>query len=104
MEKRKIPKIELIYNKSEDLDELAKSGKMDKELLLKSYKEVEYAIENNLPKIELFDVFNLSLMIEIKIKNYNNLLNKVLQIYAKDEDFDECTKIQSLISKNEKKI
>ena len=97
MEKIKIPKVELIYHKAEDLKQVAESESIRNQLLRTGYKPLEHAIKNKLKKVEIFDIYNLGLKIEVERDNYKPILENLIKLYAEDEDFDKCTEIQNLI-------
>ena len=96
---REVTPIEITYNTKKDLDELASSDQFKSFILKRTLEEIEFALENNLEKIEIFNIFNLSLIIELERKNFKSVLNKVMDSYIKDEDFEKCNQIKKLIDK-----
>lgn len=96
---REVTPIEITYNTKKDLDELASSDQFKSFILKRTLEEIEFALENNLEKIEIFNIFNLSLIIELERKNFKSVLNKVMEPYVKDEDFEKCNQIKKLIDK-----
>ena len=65
----------------------------------RTFEEIEFALENDLEKIEIFNIFNLSLIIELERKNFKSVLDKVMDSYIKEEDFEKCNQIKILINK-----
>jgi len=96
---REVTPIEITYNTKKDLDELASSDQFKSFILKRTLEEIEFALENDLEKIEIFNIFNLSLIIELERKNFKSVLNKVMDSYIKDEDFEKCNQIKKLIDK-----
>tara|TARA_B100000575_G_C22886129_1_gene515954 strand:+ start:287 stop:622 length:336 start_codon:yes stop_codon:yes gene_type:complete len=96
---REVTPIEITYNTKKDLDELASSDQFKSFILKRTLEEIEFALENNLEKIEIFNIFNLSLIIELERKNFKSVLDKVMDSYVKDEDFEKCNQIKKLIDK-----
>tara|TARA_Y100001980_G_C14538856_1_gene316152 strand:+ start:78 stop:413 length:336 start_codon:yes stop_codon:yes gene_type:complete len=96
---REVTPIEITYNTKKDLDELASSDQFKSFILKRTLEEIEFALENNLEKIEIFNIFNLSLIIELERKNFKSVLDKVMDSYVKDEDFEKCNQIKKLIEK-----
>jgi hypothetical protein len=96
---REVTPIEITYNTKKDLDELASSDQFKSFILKRTLEEIEFALENNLEKIEIFNIFNLSLIIELERKNFKSVLDKVMDSYVKDENFEKCNQIKKLIDK-----
>ena len=96
---REVTPIEITYNTKKDLDELASSDQFKSFILKRTLEEIEFALENNLEKIEIFNIFNLSLIIELERKNFKSVLDKVMDSYIKDENFEKCNQIKKLINK-----
>ena len=96
---REVTPIEITYNTKKDLDELASSDQFKSFILKRTLEEIEFALENDLEKIEIFNIFNLSLIIELERKNFKSVLDKVMDSYVKDENFEKCNQIKKLIDK-----
>ena len=91
--------IELVWDSKQDLIDLENNETFTNFILLKSHTAIEDAIEDNLDKVELFNIFNMSLIIELDKSNFNIVLNKILNYYIGIEDYEECEKIQKLINR-----
>ena len=91
--------IELAYNDLNELEELATNEIFIQFILKKTFQRIEYAIDNNLDKVEIFNIFNMSLVVELKRKNYKTVLERVIEPYVKAEDYETCSKIKNLINK-----
>jgi len=91
--------IELVWEDKQDLIDLSNETVFTNFILRESYKTVKKVVNNNLPKVELFNIFNLSIIVEVKKQHYASILEKVMNIYELDEDYEECSKIKKLIKK-----
>ena len=91
--------LEIIYNDGEDLKELATKEEFREFILKDSLKSINKAIKNNLDKVELFNIFNLSLIIELDKSNYKNVLENISKHYIEDENYEMCSSINKLIKK-----
>jgi hypothetical protein len=99
MEKPQTPKIELIYDEIEDIKKFAESEEITTHILEESLELIEYAIDNDKKRIDLFNVTNLSLIVEVKRDQFAIILQKIIDMYLEDEDYDKCAQIQNLIEK-----
>ena len=94
--KQKPTLLEIVYNDSEDLKKLATREEFRQFIIEDSLKTIKNAIKNNLDKVELFNIFNLSLVIELKKSNYKSVLNKITQHYIKEENYEMCNSIKKI--------
>lgn len=101
MAERKVTNVEIFYDHPEALNELLKQKKFIEFILEDSLKSIKYAADNNLDKIELFNIPNLSLIVEVEKSQYKNILKTVLKYYESKEDYAECLEIQLLLKKYE---
>jgi len=99
--KKETTGIEIIYNDSEDLKSLSNKEEFIQFILEDSFKTIEMALRNNLDKVELFNIFNLSLIVEIKKSNYKNVLNSLIKYYVREENYEKCSLIKHIIKKYE---
>ena len=93
--------IEIDWNNQEDLFELANSHKFNNFVLKESYKAIVYALKNKLPKAELFNVLNLSVIVEINRSQFKKPLMKMIHLLIEDEEYEACHKIKKLLEKYE---
>tara|TARA_R110000796_G_scaffold55272_2_gene128814 strand:+ start:2034 stop:2405 length:372 start_codon:yes stop_codon:yes gene_type:complete len=93
--------IELVWENKQDLIDLSNEDVFTSFILKESYKTVTRAISTNLSKVELFNIFNLSIIVEVEKTNYSSILEKVMNEYLLIEDYEECSKIKNLIKKIE---
>ena len=50
-------------------------------------------------KVEIFNIFNMSLIVELKKENFKAVLERIIKPFEDDEDFETCIKIKSIIKK-----
>jgi len=96
---KKITNIEIVYGDKEDLVELASKEQFIQFILEDSLASITRAIEENLEKVELFNILNMSLIVELDKSKYKTVLQRIIDYYIQDEDYDKCAEIQSLINK-----
>lgn len=100
-QKNETTNLEIIYNNSEDLKKLSTREGFKQFILEDSFKTIEIALKNNLDKVELFNLFNLSLVVILKKSNYKDVLNNILEYYITEENYEKCSLIQNIITKYE---
>tara|TARA_R110000803_G_scaffold75394_1_gene139753 strand:+ start:578 stop:898 length:321 start_codon:yes stop_codon:yes gene_type:complete len=94
--KTKATLLEIVYNDSEDLKKLATREEFIQFIIDDSLKTIRDAIKNNLDTVELFNIFNLSLIIELDKSNYKSVLDKIIQHHIKEENYEMCNSIKKL--------
>jgi hypothetical protein len=102
LEKEKVTMLEILYNDNEDLKTLATTEEFRKFILKDSFKSIKKAIEDDIDKVELFNIFNLSLIVELEKSNYKSALESITKHYIKDENYEICSSINKLIKKIKK--
>jgi len=93
--------IEIDWDNQEDLIELSTNLKFREFILNESYKSIMYALENNLKKAELFNIFNVSVIIEIKKSQFKSVLSRVAKLFLEKEEYEKCSIIKKTITKYE---
>lgn len=96
---RKVTNMKLIYDDKRDLMELTSKKQFTNFILEDSLVAIEKAIEEDLDDVELFNIFNLSLVIKLDRSNFKPVLEKIIYHYEDVEDYNKCAQIQSLINK-----
>jgi len=97
--KREVTNIELAYKNRKDIINLASKKEFVDFVLKDSLEAISEAIEDNLDKVELFNILNLSLVIKLEKSKFKPVLERIIQYYVEREDYDKCIEIQSLIKK-----
>lgn len=97
---RRAPYIELEYSDVDNLKNLHKNEVFVTYILEETLESIEYAIKNKLKKIDIFNIINLSIVIELKKSQFKPALEKISEFYAQKDEFEKCIDIQKkLISK-----
>ena len=78
-----------------DIDFILKNSDIGK----KTLEKIKYALNNNLDKVEIFNIFNMALIIELEKTNFKDALVKMNSIYIDEEDFEKCAELQKIINK-----
>ena len=102
IDKEKTTMLEILYNDGEDLKELATKEEFREFILKDSLRSIQKAIKNNLNRVELFNIFNLSLIVELDKSNYKSVLENISKHYIEDENYEICSSINKLIKKIKK--
>tara|TARA_R100000773_G_C4176671_1_gene88109 strand:- start:203 stop:532 length:330 start_codon:yes stop_codon:yes gene_type:complete len=89
--------IELTYDNVDFIPNLIEEEGFAEHILCETYNSISYAAENNLNKIDIFNIVNLGYNVSIKKCDYIPILNKVLKMYEKKEDYLECATVKNLI-------
>jgi len=89
--------IELTYDDVELIPNLIEEESFIQHILTETYDTISYAVENNLNKIDIFNIINLGYNVSIKRDDYIPILNNILKMYEKKEDYLECATVQNLI-------
>jgi len=89
--------IELTYDDVELIPNLIEEESFTEHILTETYNSISYAVENNLNKIDLFNIINLGYNVSIKRDDYIPILNNILKMYEKKEDYLECATVKNLI-------
>jgi hypothetical protein len=97
--KREVTTLEIAYHKREELLKLSNSDEFVDFIIDDSYKTIKKAIADGLEKVELFNILNLSIIIELERKNFRKVLNKIIQHYIGYEEYEKCSEIQKLKKK-----
>tara|TARA_R110001592_G_scaffold56587_3_gene172454 strand:- start:251 stop:571 length:321 start_codon:yes stop_codon:yes gene_type:complete len=95
--KTKTTLIEIVYNDSSDLKKLASKEEFVRFIIKDSLESIKNALKYGDDVVELFNIFNLSLTVELKRSNFKNVLNNIIKYYIEDEDYEMCNKIKELI-------
>ena len=93
--------LELIFRDKQDLKNLSSEEEFVTFIINDSLKSIKNALENNLDRVELFNIFNLSLSVELERPHYKNVLNKITRFYVEQENYETCNDIKKIIEKYE---
>jgi hypothetical protein len=101
LSKREVINIEIDWDNEEDLIGLSDNEIFVDFILEESLKAIVDALKNNKDKAELFNIFNMSVIIELKKSQFKNVLNKITDMLIKNEEYERCSELQKLIKKYE---
>tara|TARA_R110002073_G_scaffold246764_1_gene409501 strand:- start:830 stop:1309 length:480 start_codon:yes stop_codon:yes gene_type:complete len=96
--KREVTYIEISWENKSDVLDLVNTKPFTNFVLEESYEAIKAAMEEDLEVIELFNIQNLSIIVEIEKCHFPSVLEKIKEMYVDLEDYEECTKIQNLIN------
>tara|TARA_B110000977_G_scaffold63982_1_gene87050 strand:- start:2732 stop:3067 length:336 start_codon:yes stop_codon:yes gene_type:complete len=99
-EKREAIYIEINWDTPEDLSDLANNREFQNFILEETLTSIVDALENNLSKAELFNIFNMSVILEIEKSQFKVVLEKINSYLIREEEYERCTQIQNLIKIN----
>lgn len=99
-EKREAIYIEINWDTPEDLSDLANSREFQNFILEETLTSIVNALENSLSKAELFNIFNMSVILEIEKSQFKVVLEKINSYLIREEEYERCTQIQNLIKIN----
>jgi hypothetical protein len=99
IEQRSIPFIELTWEDNKDLLDLASQESFTSFILEESLVAIIDALENSKSKAELFNIFNLSVIIEIEKSQFKTVINKINDMFINNEQYEKCAKLKNIIKK-----
>jgi hypothetical protein len=68
-------------------------------ILEESLKAIIDALKNNKPTAELFNIFNMSVIVEIEKSQFKAVLGKINNKFLGDEEYERCAEVSKLIKK-----
>jgi hypothetical protein len=98
---REIPKVSIIYENKDDLDNLASDDKFINFTLEEALVSIKDALEKGEKEVCLVEVDNFECKVIIKKKDFKKVLEKIIERYARFENYEECKKISEIINKYE---
>ena len=99
--KREVINIEIDWDSEEDLIGLSDNETFVDFILEGSLKAIVDALRNKKTKAELFNVFNKSVIIELKRSQFKTVLNRITDMVIRNEEYEKCSELQKLIKKYE---
>jgi hypothetical protein len=91
--------IELTFDDIDDLDSIYEQKVVIEPILENVLDIIEKAIKLKKNKVELFNIYNHSLVLSTNKDNYINILETIKEFYLKEEKYELCKRIQDLITK-----
>ena len=100
--KRKATKIEIAFGNKKDLKELYNNKEFQSIIMEDSFKGIKEAINKKWEKVELFNIINLSIIIEISSTSFSSALKKISNYFESYEEYEKCAEIKQLVNKIKK--
>jgi hypothetical protein len=97
--KKEVTTIEIQYYSKDELQKLSTSEDFVDFIIEDSYKTIRDAIKQKVEKVELFNILNLSLIVELERKNFKRVLNRIIKYYIRYEEYEKCTEIKKIMEK-----
>lgn len=97
--KREVTMLELSWVTKEELYNLANSEKFYSFILEESLSAIVDALKNKKDKAELFNIFNMSVIVEVEKIKFKSILKEIEKYFIENEEYERCTELQKLIKK-----
>jgi hypothetical protein len=97
--KKEITTIEIAQRDKKGLNELSNSKEFQDIIMKDAFKSIKEAINKKWKKVELFNVINLSIIIEISHTGFPSALEKISKYFEINEEYEKCAEIKQLIKK-----
>ena len=94
VDKREVVNIEIDWDSESDLIELGDNEIFVDFILEESLKAIVDALKNNKDKAELFNVFNMSVIIELKKSQFKTVLKKINHMLIRNEEYERCNELK----------
>ena len=89
-----IPSLYVLPSDNKDLQFFSQKFKVD--MMEQVVGIIEFAVEHNLPLIEVFQFKNSDFVITLSEKDYITNLNNIYSYYMKNEEYENCSRIVKL--------
>ena len=97
--KKEITTIEIAHRSKKELKELSNSKEFQDIIMNDAFYSIKEAIAKKWNKVELFNIINLSIIIEISDIGFSSALSKISKYFEIKEDYEKCAEIKKLINK-----
>ena len=95
--KPRLPKIiRFSIDNKEEFQVLTTSDKFMDMLYTEAINSIEDGIKNNLDIITLFKIADFDSVVRVKKEDINEVLDKAIDFYANNEDYDLCQIVKNL--------
>ena len=99
LKSKEVTSIEISYYSKDELKKLSNEEEFVTFIIQDSYKTIKSAISDKLEKVELFNILNLSIIVELHSRNFKKVLKRIINHYIACEDYEKCSEIKKLIKK-----
>jgi hypothetical protein len=94
---RKVLNVEIVYDDVEDLQQLQDSEQFNNLILQDAFEVVEKAVGTKKKAVPIVNIPNLGLEVSIERNNFKPILQKALQYYIQQEQYERCEHLTKLI-------
>ena len=91
--------LELFFLDKRDIEELTSQDTFRNFIKRETSKAILIAIAENLEEVNVFNLYNLGLMVVIHQSQYKNCLTNLLSYFEKEEEYNICKELTDVISK-----
>ena len=94
---RKVLNVEIVYDDADDLQQLQDSEQFNNLILQDAFEVVEKAVGTKKKAVPIVNIPNLGLEVSIERSNFKPILQKALQYYIQQEQYERCEQLTKLI-------
>lgn len=94
---KKLLNVEIIYEDAEDLQQLEENQPFNDLILKDAFDVVERAAKTKKKSVPLINIPNLGLEVSIERHNFKPILQKALDYYTEQEQYERCADVAQLI-------
>jgi hypothetical protein len=98
-QQRKLLNVEIVYEDAEDLQQLENSPQFNNLILKDAFDVVERAAKTKKKSVPVVAIPNLGLEVSIERHNFKPILQKALDYYTNEEQYERCADLAQLISR-----
>ena len=96
-QQRKVLNVEIVYDHADDLEQLQNSEQFNNLILQDAFEVVEKAASTKKKTIPIVNIPNLGLQVSVERQNFKPILQKALQYYIQQEQYEKCEQVTKLI-------
>lgn len=96
-QRRKLLNVEIIYEDAEDLQQLEDNQPFNDLILKDAFDIVEKAAKTKKKSVPVVAIPNLGLEVSIERHNFKPILQKALDYYTQQEQYERCADVAQLI-------
>lgn len=97
--RRKIPVFRVSAEPGSDYSQLSKIPEVQQAIREEALYAIKYGVEKHKSSISLFEVADSNYYIELSKEKWKPTLEKIIEHYLEEEEYDKCAEARDLISK-----
>jgi len=97
MKRRKIPTLQYSVKRESDYNLITENPVTKKYVYEMLLDAVKHALEKNKPEIELLKIHNTNMCLCIHQKDWKSMLNKAIDFFISQENYEKCQEYQKII-------